>query len=132
MTPVMQTSTGDQGNCWAACLASLLNVPLEEVDQCAGSNPDWQAQTDKFLADRGLFYIELSKDKNGNLNTTMFPDGCLVIVGCNTKRGRSHAVIGRVRVSGMNIEIDLEHDPHPGGSEALEMEHIILLCKYDK
>ena len=117
MTKIFQTRFGREGNCWAACLASYFEVPLEEVDQCACHNIDWREKTHLFLAARGLFYVEVSLTSDDNTYPFTAPlDGSLVIIGVNVDIPTPHVVIGRTRylekdASGDAIQFDIVHDP---------------------
>lgn len=114
MKPVYQTRKGKEGNCWAACLASLFEVPLEEVDHCAGNHADWLHQTDEWLRARGFYQVEAKWP----MECTAFPDGTILICGCVSETGLNHAVIGEVRHTKKEadgqageIEIWVIHDP---------------------
>ena len=49
MKPVMQTRVGEEGNCLSACIASLLEVPIEEIDLSCALNPDtWFEQLNAY------------------------------------------------------------------------------------
>jgi hypothetical protein len=97
MRPVDQTTFGiNDGNCFTACLASILEIPLEEVPSFVG------AYWDDFLpwlADRGLSATLYRSD-------VYVPPG-YAIAGGRSKRfaGRMHACVA---YNGMVI-----HDPHP-------------------
>src|SRR5690348_7121769 len=59
MIPVTQTITGEQGNCFTACLASILELPIRAVPNFAkltNSDEEFFAMVDEWLATRGLKY----------------------------------------------------------------------------
>ena len=91
MQPVQQTRTGSTGNCFAACIASLLEIPLKLVD---GLHED---TINGFLKRYGLHYHEIKASKN-------FPQGKYIVCG-RSPRGGLHACIGE---GGKII-----FDPHP-------------------
>jgi len=107
MKPVKQTIFGKStGNCWAACVASLLEIDLEEVPNfCAKYDNDrWFAETRKWLRTRGLemLMLELSSD----VDLADLFGHIYWIAGGKSPRGRyNHATIYR--------GAELVHDPHP-------------------
>lgn len=101
MTPVKQTVlySGDaigNGNCFAACLASLLDLPLWMVppfEQMFGRS-DWRSRVDEWLERMfgvvledqapaepippGEFYIANGKSPRGVMHSVIYRDGALV------------------------------------------------------
>lgn len=135
MKPVFQTRFGKEGNCWAACLASLFEVPLEEVDHCSGNHEDWLQNTTKWLAARGWYYLELTFPRDGQIKCTAPPDGQLLICGCVTERGLNHAVIGEIHITDRHddgqvksYDVYVAHDPIPGGSKEIKINALMLIC----
>lgn len=130
MKPVFQTRFGAEGNCWAACLASYFEVSLEEVDHCAGNHADWHAQTQDWLAARGLYYVESSRDiATGQMGTTLPLDGAIAIAGCHTDRALPHVVIVRIfRTGDKTFDFEVIHDPYPGESSILNFNCLIYFC----
>lgn len=142
VTKVFQTRHGKDGNCWPACLASILEMSISRLEHCSGHLPDWKEQTDRFLADSGYFFIELTKYHGDQVfrNITAPPNGTHVIAGCTSRRGFSHAVIARVEHTKLEegecteFHLRIVHDP---ADETLEdAEHyainsIIFLCRLD-
>lgn len=58
MKPVDQTTFGaKEGNCFAACLASVLELPIEKVPNFCVSS-DWQRLCNAWLAQFGLMFFE--------------------------------------------------------------------------
>jgi hypothetical protein len=90
MKPIHQTRIGDDGNCFAACLSSILETPIPEF----GSEPDFWPNVDRWLARRGLRYTQTSDP----------PLGWHTIEGISP-RGGPHAVVGR--------DGKFVFDPHP-------------------
>lgn len=52
MKPVMQTKFKDNGNCFPAALASILEIPLEEVPEPQHDNPRWLGPYRRWLNKR--------------------------------------------------------------------------------
>jgi len=113
-----QTKTGMEGNCFAACLASLLDVPLETIpDFYLPSGEDgWWDEVRKFLAthDLGIFTIGFSQDFLEK------HDGYFIVAG-HTDRGLMHATLWH---NGKMI-----HDPHPSKAGLTEPTDIDIIYK---
>lgn len=111
MTPVDQrviASTPEApGDCLSACVASVLDLPLDEVPLFAAM-PDWLGAFTRWLDARGLalVYLAFGKDEWPWLPPRDLP----LIVGGQSPRGPwGHAVIGIWRDGAMEVL----HDPHP-------------------
>jgi hypothetical protein len=102
MTPVDQTRFGKpDGNCYAACIASILDRPLEEFDNRPVDfenefTESWQA----FMATKGYALVEVLAGQ------TLITRGLHYIASGPSPRGPfDHAVVYR--------DGELVHDPHP-------------------
>lgn len=137
MIPVFQTRFEEEGNCWAACWASLLECSLEEIEYISGVNDDWFEQTNELLAERGLYFVEYKFIPPG-FNLSLIPQGELLIGGTISHTGNDHAVI--VRVDHHPIPIDdmiqmnffVVHDPlgrHRPAHFEYKLESLILPIK---
>ena len=117
MKPVFQTRFGKQGNCLAACVASILEVDLEVVDfSCFDHPPDkWFDLFNEKLAKIGYGLLELLPRRVGFLPMT----GHWIATGPSPRQDGLHSVVHysdlaknltrRLTVSRM------VHDPHPSG-----------------
>lgn len=112
MIPVTQDIFGERGNCLAASIASILELPLSEVPnfQDFNFNPDgtengnWYREIWKFLLPRG-YNLWYRYGTAGELPAMM--EGALpyhIIAGLGP-RGYMHATVG---LNGVIV-----HDPHP-------------------
>ena len=95
MKRIVQTRTGKDGNCFAACLASILEVPLKTVPEM--SEEGWLEEANEFLSKHGLSYKRI-------------PIGATKPVGYGTiegisPRGGLHACV--------SLDGELIWDPHP-------------------
>ena len=95
MKPVTQTRTGDRGNCFASCLASIFETPLPEFGLT--SDEGYDANVDKWLAKRGWQYSQTE-------DTSTPPIGHHTIEGISP-RGGMHATVG--------LNGKMVWDPHP-------------------
>ena len=131
MKPVFQTRFGRDGNCWPACIASILDLPLEETDHLACANEDWDERTMKFLKERGLSYIDVRRNPDGSWPITAPPNGMNVILGVtNPRSSLPHCVVAQVEASRDKMGFNIVHDPI--GSEAVayrEIDACIFIIK---
>lgn len=114
MIPVYQTKFHPEGNCLTACIASLLEIPLENVPHHLGN--DWFTKYNRFLA-----------GPNFNLKLVRFPwddeceslDGYAIAVGPSPRGDWYHAVV--------HYNSELVHDPFEGGEGLLETRYYLKL-----
>jgi hypothetical protein len=100
LNPLTQTQVGDNGNCFATCLASILDMTTEQVPDFrpgTATDEEFFAAAAEFLADHGLSYRRTPVDGAK-------PSGYSTIEGISP-RGGMHACVA---YDGRMI-----HDPHP-------------------
>ena len=121
---------GDWGDCHRACVASLLELPIEEVPHCwdgydgsssemeIGRRNDWMTE---FLLSKGFilhsFYAdggEISLDEMIDMFSDSNP-GVYFLLSGESATGNDHAVICRNGV--------IEHNPTPGSDLVGPMSH---------
>ena len=136
MIPVAQTKLTStdgtaRGNCMAACVASLLEVPISSVPawEDMGSDGSWGDSFMSFLEQHGYEYhgllipdAQLLDDWwSYILERSAGIDGCFIIGGKSprTHVTRGHAVIYK--------DGKLAHDPHPSGAGITEIEEIYII-----
>jgi hypothetical protein len=129
--PVPQTLFGDgsdgrpAGDCFRACVASLLELPIEEVphvveDHVRGGT-HWAIALNRWLRPRGLGYVEMPAQGSSCYGMLDVSGGYYVASGPGP-RGYPHAVIEREGV--------LAHDPHPSGAGLLKVERFgVIFCR---
>lgn len=111
MIPVLQTRlTGPKANCFVACLASILELAIDQVPDFYNMGSDGkEAMTavQMWLINRGLQLVALKAPSH------LLPMAYLIAEG-PSERGRKHAVVyfGEMPV----------HDPHPDGSGLLHVD----------
>jgi hypothetical protein len=100
-------------NCFRACVASVLNLAIDEVPEaCDGASWDWDAFQD-WLALRGMQAIEIGFGNGGTIYPVRKPVLCIV-----TGESPRECVTGRHAVVAELLGLEgfrLLHDPH--GSE---------------
>lgn len=95
MRPVDQTTFGmDDGNCFPASVASILEIPLGEVPDVRGVTPDFL----RWLATRGL-------------SATLYKSGQYVPPGYAVAAGPSLRFPGRLHAC-VAYDGKVVHDPH--------------------
>lgn len=92
--PVDQTTFGHPGgNCFSACVASLLELPIEDVpyfmDEAKGK---WHEQFDAWLAPRGLYALHFEvPDRSVYDQQGLWPRGYFILNGRTTPSWREAA-----------------------------------------
>ena len=116
-----------KGNCVAACVATILGLPLaqvphfiefgiaygdsEDVKEVSHGN-NWWAMMLGFLAGRGLWVVELDTVTDAD------PDEFVLVAGMSP-RGVVHQVVYR--------EGRLWHDPHPSRAGVLDVREVLAV-----
>lgn len=129
VTPQKQTIFGSpNGNCFATCVASLLDLPLEDVPNfCADENEDWFDGFQKWLTERGMYAIDLKVVDEPFLRPV--PDGTLVILTGMGARGLLHCVIASYRLKDGLHTWEHVHDPHPNNTFIEDVQDITFIVK---
>jgi hypothetical protein len=123
MKPVLQDKFGKpDGNCFAACIASILEIRLHDVPAKFYGTGDWGNDSDKFFAELnewlsqfGLSLMTINcEDPEKHL-----PEAWLIIGGMGP-RGIEHCIVG--------WKNEERHDPHPdgGGLTAVDCWYIFI------
>jgi hypothetical protein len=116
MIAVDQTTFGHPGgNCFSACVASLLHLSVEDVPYFMGHD-DWYEEFSKWLKPHGFVPLTF------RLDGWTPPEGVLCILGGKSPRG-SHACVGRGK--------KIVHDPHPSRDGLTAIEDITFLIPYE-
>ncbi|KKL82824.1 hypothetical protein LCGC14_1980900 [marine sediment metagenome] len=130
MLRVYQTTFGgskatleQQGNCFQACVATVLGIPLEEAYDCRGiqdgEDSHWFDDFNKWLERYGLGCIFIESNKDIPAAVSGWPG--IHIAECRSAtlyNGERHVVVIR--------DGDLLHDPIPDAKEQGEMQGIYL------
>jgi hypothetical protein len=114
VTPQKQTVFGDgRGNCWAACVAALLDIPLSEVPNFCGEperNERWYLDTDRWLQRYGYRIIGFSFPDASLIEMAVEPGTYLIVTGKSPRGEFLHSVVAEY-LGGQQWEIVC--DPHP-------------------
>ena len=105
MKPVYQTTFKTEGNCFSACIASILEIDLDKLPKIDNKDLDnWSASTKEYL------------EKNYNLSfffsdSNFRPKGYYILSGTTERNPKlNHAVIC------LDSDDNIVHDPLPKGS----------------
>jgi len=116
MIPVDQTTFGHPGgNCFSACVASLLEIPISEVPYFMGAE-EWYPGFLDWLRPRGFHAVTFRRQE------AWAPEGPCILGGKST-RG-DHAVVGG---KGYRVVFD----PHPSRDGLISVEDVTLLVPFD-
>lgn len=133
MIPVKQTTFGDgsdgseSGNCMAAAIASVFELPLAEVPNFC-QHRDWFQRLCDWLRPRGYAYFEsgiAEEMRDPNFDWSSYQVSALgyhLIVG-KASRGLLHVIVG---FGGKPV-----HDPHPSDDMLLTHENIGVFVPID-
>lgn len=113
MKPIMQNQRGQFGNCLTACVASILELPIEQVPnfiEFDKGNGEYLQVFNDFLGQYGYQALTIFLSV---LDETWIPSGYHLIYGYS-EEGVKHAVVG--------YQGKIVHDPAPDGSPLAKIE----------
>ena len=123
MKPVDQTKFGrGAGNCLAACVASLLDLSIDEVFDIplGGKDPDYWEIVAGWLKPRGLALVHMDVDPEKGIGPVV-PWGMHYMAWGPSARGLEHSVI--------YCRGQLAHDPHPDRSGIQKVRALAFLAR---
>ena len=122
----MQTRFGEEGNCFAACVASILEVSIDEVPWLEDPEnwQDYSFRLNNYLKekhDQKLFAFEF--DALTNHYPDALTDGFYIVSG-KIEGGLEHSVVYK--------NGELVHDSNPKKNKIIKLEYIYLFIKIFK
>lgn len=127
MKPIKQSSFGtEMGNCFSACIASLLELPLEEVPNFCADKEGWPRNAIDWLRNRGYAFIGMPYDdvpKEVAIRDMQQFGGYFIVSGTSPRFDCLHSVLYK--------DGKLIHDPHPDGDGVETIEYIEVLAAHD-
>lgn len=108
--PIDQTSFGPgKGNCFSACVASIIELPIEDVPQFMSAGTEWFGALSTWCAERGLVVkywpCKAWCETEGDIFLGV-PTGLAIMSGESPRHpGVLHSVVA--------LDAKLCHDPHP-------------------
>jgi hypothetical protein len=118
MRPVDQRIFGSWGNCLPACVASILEIPLDEVplfhDPTSSVYVPQVVKLNAWLEPKGLYAMEYAFPWEA---TYMLPKDYYILCGVSPRRPHVVVAYGDVIV----------HDPHPSRAGLVSVDSFIVL-----
>lgn len=118
MKPVDQTILGPGGNCYAACLASILEIGIGDVPNFCAQSGNWVARAEEWLRTKHDCTL-LGFRPKGEGDFYCIPAMYHIIAGKSPRRGLYHAVVG--------FQGKIIHDPHPSREGLVTVEEFEFL-----
>lgn len=112
MTPVLQTHLGEEGNCLAACVVSILDAPelLDELTEVLEGITAFACQRmalAPWLQERGMTCVPIMPwDEHFHEDMRLFLKDVICIASGISPRGHGHGVVW---------QNGIVHDPYPDG-----------------
>lgn len=120
MIPVTQTTFGAPGgNCFSACVASLLELSIDEVPYFMGHD-DWYGAFADWLKPRGLYPLTF-KVRAGD--DEWRPAGFHILSGKSPRGDFDHSVVA---YAGKVV-----HDPHPSRAGLEGLKDVMVLVPFE-
>lgn len=121
----LDNSIEEQGNCFQACLASVLEIPLEQCfDVRRYGDGIWFDELNKWLADYELACVWVYLPENKEVTFTLPLGYHLAEVKSTTlSKGENHVVVIK--------DYKLEHDPNPHAINIGDLVGIYLFVPLD-
>ncbi len=104
------------GNCFAACVASILELPVGAVPNFCDAEGDWLMAANQWFSKYGLAILDVDLPEDGSLRgINALVHGMPVIISGKSPRGDfDHAVVGEYRrLDDGRHQLAYVHDPHP-------------------
>ena len=127
MKPVDQTTFGvPKGNCFSACVATLLGLTIEQVPFFMG-DPDepghvWWDRFNGWLEARGLYALNFNvRDQETDASLPGF------YILCGDSPAGPHSCVARGRAHPSSVV----HDPNPSRAGLLKVDSIVVLVPLD-
>ncbi len=125
MWRIYQDKFGEEGNCFEACVASLLQIPLVQIPYLSGMHgywfeniTDWLKKTFALL----LIPVIIPSDYPSGCQLDIFlKAGAYYILCGEGPRNLPHACVARMG--------KIVHDPHPSGSGLLQQSESYFLVR---
>lgn len=127
MKPVQQEKTeSGSGDCFAACIASLLEMPLEEVPNFCAEGEEWPINAINWYRGQGFAILEFDySDQPDSVAIAEMKSlgGYCIVSGQSSRFDCLHAVIYK--------DGELIHDPSPDGGGVKDIQYVTFLCAHD-
>mgnify|MGYP006350002283 CR=1 FL=1 len=127
------------GNCFATCVACLLDMDLEDVPNFVDTEGDWWWRFQVWLEARGMYAIEInfvkSDDSRYNFEPVPGNIGC-ILTGKSPRGDHLHSVVGLTAEitcgDVLQSRCDVYHDPHPSDAGIEDFQSVTFIVKIGK
>ena len=111
--------TPQDGDCWALCISHLFEVPFAEVAHlsCARSPDGWFELTEAWLAERGLFSLQIKVSADRQWPFHQLPDKILAIAVGISASGEGHCCLVKLHCDSISIQLEPIYQPFGAISE---------------
>lgn len=125
MKKVTQTLLGSEvGNCFAACIASMFELTIDEVPNFCADKEMWWRNLQAWLKPMNLAFVELQMPEDKMPPLPILSDGMLCLATGKGPRGLMHAIVVRYGTDGTMHWLDTAHDPHPSREALVETRYL--------
>jgi hypothetical protein len=125
MKPVDQTKFGRlAGNCMQACIASILEIPIEEAFDSSpyGPGKEWWNPFQEWCEDHGLGVLYFDHDSQTIIGNC-YGIACVSLEGVD----EGHAVVGKYEMFSvgdvLHWRMTVEHNPNPRNCPPIKEVH---------
>jgi hypothetical protein len=112
----------ERGDCFTACIASLVGVELSEIPNFCAYDDEWPSNCKEWLFERGIVRVVFSSYPIAESVAEEYKELVLIASGPGP-RGHRHAVLWKNN--------DLLWDPHPSRDGLLKAEEFDMLVVFD-
>jgi len=125
MKRVFQTDwSNTTGNCLQACVASLCELPLEDIPQFI-TFENWKEEYVRFWLSRekvvGFHYVLSDENLQLFCRQINYEGFCILAVQSFLHKDKLHAVVGQIR----NNQLEIVFDPNPLNQERTADEYYV-------
>lgn len=99
----------------AACVASILELPIEEVD-FDGGKENWLEDLNEKLKPFGMRWLEIDLEVAEKYPIYRLFGQICIMTGKSPRGDYNHAVVGELQGDDKRILFETIHDPHPDQS----------------
>lgn len=125
MKPIFQRDQTIEGDCLAACIASLMEVELDEIPDFTKYEDDWFNGMQLWFEKRGLCVLNIALPATQPWYA-MPGNPWAIFVGLS-EAGVPHSVVGRCE----GDRFAIVHDPHPNQRGVDKVDSVIFIVPLD-
>jgi len=119
MKKIKATRLGKNGNCFQACIASFLNLSLDEVPDFCSEKIDWDFKFYTWLKEKNLLCVEIDIQNCKEPLLISFNQYC-ILTGKSPRGHFFHCAIGKYTANGFKFIFDPGDDTFFGDNPILK------------